>query len=215
MSIATMILGETGTGKSTSLRNMSPAETLLIQVIPKPLPFKSKDWKPISEGGNIIVSSDSAQIVTAMQKTVRPIIVVDDFQYLLATEFMKRAFETGYGKFTEMALHYYDVLKAATELGPNKRVYMMSHTDTNDSGRVKAKTIGKMLDEKLTVEGLVTLVLRTQVINGKYVFSTKNNGSDTVKTSMGLFDDEHIDNDLAAVDAAIVAYYELNATKAA
>ena len=83
MSIATLVLGESGTGKSTSLRNMSTSETLLIQVIPKPLPFRSKEWRPISkDGGNIIVSADSAQIVAVMQKTTRPVIVVDDFQYL-------------------------------------------------------------------------------------------------------------------------------------
>lgn len=211
MSIATLILGESGTGKSTSLRNMQPAETLLIQVIPKPLPFRSKDWKPLTrDGGNIVVSADSAQIVAFMQKTTRPVIVVDDFQYLLATEFMSRAHETGYTKFTEMASHYYNVLKAATELAAHKRVYLLSHTDTSDTGQVRAKTIGKLLNEKITVEGLVTIVLRTLVINGKYVFATKNNGSDTTKTPMDLFADEHIDNDLKAVDDSIVAYYELN-----
>lgn len=210
MSIATLILGTSGTGKSTSLRNMSPAETLLIQVIQKPLPFRSKDWKPIQDGGNIIITADSAKIVAAMQKTARPVIVVDDFQYLLATEFMDRAHETGYTKFTEMARHYYDVLKAAAELAPHKRVYLLSHTDTNDLGQVKAKTIGKLLDEKITVEGLVTIVLRTHVINGEYVFSTRNSGSDTVKTPLELFADEHIPNDLADVDAKIAAYYDLS-----
>jgi hypothetical protein len=211
MSIATLVLGESGTGKSTSLRNMSPAETLLIQVIQKPLPFRSKEWKPLSkDGGNIIVSADSAQIVTVMQKTSRPVIVVDDFQYLLATEFMSRAHETGYTKFTEMASHYYNVLKAAAELPAHKRVYLLSHVDTSDTGQVRAKTIGKLLNEKITVEGLVTIVLRTQVINGQYVFSTKNNGSDTTKTPMDLFVDEHIQNDLKAVDDAIVGYYELS-----
>lgn len=210
MSVATMVLGHSGSGKSASLRNMNPAETLLIQVIPKPLPFRN-NWKPVQEGGNIFVSSDSAAIVAAMQKTSRPIIVIDDQQYLLATEFMARAFETGYTKFSEMGVHYYNVMKAATELAPHKRVYLLSHTDTSDAGVVKAKTIGKMLDEKVTVEGLVTNVLRAQVINGKHVFSTRNSGSDTVKTAMELFADEHIDNDLAAVDAAIVEYYNLKA----
>ncbi len=211
MSIATLILGTSGTGKSASLRNMNPAETLLIQTTPKPLPFRSKDWRPISkDGGNIVVSADSAQIVAIMDKTTRPIIVVDDFQYLLVTEFMSRSHETGYTKFTEMAKHYYDVLTKATSLPANKRVYLLSHTDTSDSGQVKAKTIGKLLDEKITVEGLVTIVLRTQVINGQYVFSTRNSGSDTVKSAIDLFADEHIPNDLAEVDKAIVAYYELS-----
>lgn len=211
MSIATMILGQSGTGKSTSLRNMDPAETLLIQVIPKPLPFRSKDWKPVNkDGGNIIVSAQSDAICAAMRKTSRPVIIVDDIQYLLAVEFMARATETGYAKFTEMARHYYDVLDCATTLAPHKRVYLLSHTDVSDAGQVKAKTIGKLLDEKITVEGMVTLVLRTHVINGQYVFSTKNNGSDTVKTPMGMFDEEHIPNDLMAVDKAIAEYYELS-----
>lgn len=209
MSIATFVLGQSGTGKSTSLRNMNPADTLLIQVIPKPLPFKSKEWKPIKDGGNIIVSSSSDSICAAMTKTARPIIVVDDFQYLLATEFMNRAHETGYTKFTEMARHYYDVLSCAASLPPEKRVYLLSHTDTSESGQVKAKTIGKLLDEKITVEGLVTIVLRTHVVNGTYVFSTRNSGTDTVKTPLGLFESDHIPNDLMAVDKAIVDYYSL------
>lgn len=210
MSIATMVLGQSGTGKSTAMRNMKPAETLLIQVISKPLPFRTKEWKPVKEGGNVIVTSQSSEICAAMRKTTRPIIIVDDLQYLLATEFMDRAHEKGYDKFTEMARHYYDVLTTATTLASGKRVYLLSHTDTSDSGQVKAKTIGKLLDEKITVEGLVTIVLRTHVINGQYVFSTKNNGADTVKTPLGLFEDEHIPNDLAAVDAAIASYYELS-----
>lgn len=210
MSIATMVLGQSGTGKTTSLRNMDPSQTLLIQVISKPLPFRSNAWKPVSkDGGNIIVSNKSDVICSAMRKTTRPIIVVDDFQYLLATEFMDRAHEVGYAKFTEMARHYYDVLTTATTLAPEKRVYLLSHTDTTDTGQIKAKTIGKLLDEKITVEGLVTIVLRTHVINGQYVFSTRNNGQDTVKTPLGLFEDEHIPNDLAEVDKAIADYYDL------
>jgi hypothetical protein len=144
-----------------------------------------------------------------MQKTSREIIVIDDLQYLLANEFMTRAHETGYVKFTEMARHYFDVITAATNLPDFKRVYLLSHTDVSEQGQVKAKTIGKLLDEKITIEGLLTIVLRTHVINGQYVFSTKNSGSDTVKTPIGLFNDDHIDNDLLAVDKAIKEYYDL------
>lgn len=209
MSIATMILGTSGTGKSASLRNMDPVQTLLIQTIPKPLPFRSNAWKPVKDGGNVIVSALADTIISAMHKTSRPIVVVDDFQYLLAVEFMARASETGYGKFTEMAKHYFDVLTAAANLAPEKRVYLLSHTDMAENGQVKAKTIGKLLDEKITVEGLVTIVLRTHVVNGQYVFSTHNNGQDTVKTPMGMFEAEHVPNDLAEVDKAIVEYYSL------
>lgn len=208
MSIATMVLGTSGTGKTTSLRNMNPADTFLIQVVKKPLPFKC-GWKSYKEGGNIYQSNDWASIIAAMQKTTRPIIVIDDLQYLLASEFMTRAHEKGYEKFTEMARHYFDVITAATNLPDYKRVYLLSHTDVSEQGQVKAKTIGKLLDEKITIEGLLTIVLRTHVINGQYVFSTKNNGSDTVKTPIGLFENEHIENDLAAVDKAITEYYDL------
>jgi hypothetical protein len=101
------------------------------------------------------------------------------------------------------------VLTCSTTLPDSKRVYLLSHTDISETGQVKAKTIGKLLDDKITVEGLVSIVLRTHVINGQYVFSTRNNGSDTVKTPISLFDSDHIENDLKMVDDAIVAYYEL------
>jgi len=187
---------------------MNPAETLLIQVVKKPLPFKS-NWKSVNDGGNIYHSDNWESIIKAMQKTTREIIVIDDLQYLLANEFMTRAHEKGYEKFTEMARHYFDVITAATNLPDFKRVYLLSHTDVSEQGQVKAKTIGKLLDEKITIEGLLTIVLRTHVINGQYVFSTKNNGSDTVKTPIGLFDDDHIENDLMAVDKSIKEYYDL------
>lgn len=213
MSIAAFILGESGTGKSTSMRSMNPAETLLIQAIKKPLPFRSSGWKYLSkEGGNILVCDQSAQIIAAMHKTQRPIIVIDDFQYILANEFMRRTDERGFDKFTDIGKHAWDILCAASSLPDHVRVYILSHTETSESGRVKAKTIGRMLDEKITIEGMFSIVMRTSVINGQYLFSTKNNGSDTVKTPLGLFDADHVDNDLAAVDAAIVDYYQLQAT---
>lgn len=213
MSIAAFILGESGTGKSTSMRSMNPGETLLIQAIKKPLPFRSSGWKYLSkEGGNILVCDQSAQIIAAMHKTQRPIIVIDDFQYILANEFMRRTDERGFDKFTDIGKHAWDILCAASSLPDRVRVYILSHTETSESGRVKAKTIGRMLDEKITIEGMFSIVMRTSIINGQYLFSTKNNGLDTVKTPLGLFDADHIDNDLAAVDAAIVDYYQLQAT---
>ncbi|SEN72566.1 AAA domain-containing protein [Nitrosospira multiformis] len=211
MSVATFILGESGTGKSASLRNFDPSETLLIQIKPKPLPFKASGWKRHSKDapGNIVVGATSDLVVAYLQKTQRDIIIIDDFQYLMAGEFFDRAYEKGYDKFTEIARHAYDVLATATTLPDHKRVYMLCHTDTDMNGKIKAKTIGRMLDEKLTVEGLVSIVLRTAVINGQYLFTTKNSGNDTTKSPMGMFDDEHIENDLKLVDEAICAYYDL------
>lgn len=218
MSIASMILGQSGTGKSTSFRNMNPENTLLIQAVKKPLPFKAKGWsyfdKESNKEGNIFVTDQAPAIINIMQKTSRNIILLDDFQYILANEFMRRVLdkETGnqaFAKYNEIARSAWDILMTASNLSDNKRVYILAHTQEDENGKVKAKTIGKLLDEKITIEGLLTIVLRTHVINGQYVFSTKNNGSDTVKTPIGLFDDEHIENDLMAVDKAITEYYDL------
>jgi len=214
MSIATIILGQSGTGKSSSLRNLDPASTLLIQAIHKPLPFKATAWKPVKDGGNIFVSDNSAQICAAMNKTARDVIVIDDFQYTMANEFMRRvtnqeAGASAFQKYNEIAKSAWDILNAAANLPSHKRVYLLSHTQTDESGNVKIKTIGKLLDEKITIEGMVSIVLRTSVVNGNYLFSTRNSGNDTTKTPIGLFDDELIENDLALVDAAIYQYYGL------
>ena len=215
MAITAMVLGESGTGKTTSLRNLDPAHTLLIQTVKKPLPFRSAEWKPATkEGGSIYVTDQSASICEAMRRTKKKVIIIDDFQYLLANEFMRRVTDVAKGneafaKYNEIARHAWDVLMAATSLPDHKRVYVLSHTTTDDVGKTKIKTIGKLLDEKIVLEGLVTIVLRTVVQNGNYLFSTRNSGADTVKTPVGLFDDELIENDLAVADAAIFNYYGL------
>lgn len=211
MSTATLILGESGTGKSTSLRNMDPGSTLLIQTVRKPLPFRSADWKRFDAKecptGNIFQTDNSATICGLMHKTRREVIVIDDFQYLLANEYMRRSEEKGFEKFSDIGRHAWDVLSMAGNLSDRTRVYILGHTQSDEFGKVKVKTIGKMLDEKITVEGMFSIVLRTIVRDGDYLFSTRNNGSDTVKSPIGLFDDDLIDNDLAAVDAAICDYY--------
>jgi len=220
MSIATLILGHSGSGKTTSLRNLTPADVLLIQAVKKPLPFRAKDWRPCTKGdpeGSILVTDVAQTIVGAMQRTKKPIIVIDDFQYILANEFMRRVLdnETGnaaFAKYNEIARNAWDILMCAGRLSDTTRVYILAHTQEDDSGRIKVKTIGKLLDEKITIEGLLTIVMRTAVINGQYLFSTQNNGSDTVKTPMGMFDTEHIPNDLAEVDKAICDFYGLTAT---
>jgi hypothetical protein len=213
MSISTVVLGESGTGKSASMRNLDPANTLLIQVVKKPLPFRSKGWSyfnaETNKTGNIFVSDDWSMIAMIMRKTKRKVIVVDDFQYVLANEFMRRSEERGFDKFTEIAKHAWELFNAANSLPDDVRVYLLSHTATDDQGHTKIKTIGKLLDEKITPEGLFTIVLRTVVTDKDYLFSTRNNGHDTVKTPIGLFDSERIPNDLAEVDAAISNFYEL------
>ena len=218
MSVACMVLGQSGTGKTTSLRNMNPDDVLLIQAVKKPLPFRSKAWVPCTKAnpqGSILVTDCAPTIVGAMQRTQKPIIIIDDFQYVLANEFMRRVLDQAKGneafaKYNEIARNAWDILMCAGRLPDTTRVYILAHTQEDESGHVKAKSIGKLLDEKITMEGLLTIVMRTAVINGQYLFSTQNSGLDTVKTPLGMFNDMHIPNDLAAVDAAITSYYELN-----
>lgn len=210
MSYSTLILGESGTGKTASLRNLDPAKTLLIQPIRKPIPFRSAGWKEITakgDGHNIFVCNDPRKIVQAMAASPFDIIVVDDFQYIMSMMFMDRRAEKGFDKFTDIGGAGYDIAKAAAALGPEKRVYILSHTQSDELGNTRIKTIGKLLDEKIVLEGMFTTVLRTYVENGRYYFTTQNNGHDTVKSPMGLFNETLIENDLAAVDAAICDYY--------
>jgi len=193
---------------------MDPTQTLLIQTIRKPLPFHAPTWHYISKEtpqGNKRVSDQWETIITWMHKTQRKIIVIDDFQYLLANEFMRRSHERGYERFIEIGRHAWDVLSAASALPEDVRVYLLSHTEEEANGHIKIKTIGKLLDEKITVEGLFTIVLRTEVNQGQYTFTTQNNGRDTVKSPIGLFETERIDNDLAQIDKHIVNFYGINA----
>ena len=214
MSTATVILGKSGAGKSASLRNMNPADTLLIQVVRKPLPFKSKDWRYFDREkcptGNIFVTDTADSIIKIAQKTSRKVIVIDDFQYVLANELMRRSDERGFDKFTDIAKHGWEVFTTLSGLADDVRVYLLSHSQEDDSGAIKLKTIGKMLDEKIVLEGLVSIVLRAVVTDGKHEFSTRNSGQDTVKAPIGMFDEERIPNDLAVVDAAICDFYGIS-----
>nr|DAQ13129.1 MAG TPA: AAA domain protein [Caudoviricetes sp.] len=212
MSYTCLILGESGSGKTCSLRNLDPKNTLLIQPTRKPLPFPSRGWAEIKgkgDGHNIFVSSDPAKIIAVMKASPFDVIIIDDWQYVLANMFMARRSEKGYDKFSDIAGAGFDLCQAAGQLSDGKRVYILAHTQTDDFGNVRIKTLGKMLDDKIVVEGLFTIVLRTHVENGKYYFRTQTDGRDTVKSPMGLFPDTLIDNDLAAVDARICDYYAI------
>lgn len=217
MGIPVMILGESGTGKSAALRNVLPESSMLIQTVKKPLPFRSTDWKLMNKsGGSVAVTDNWERIISGINNAVslgKDKVFIDDFQYLLANEFMRRTAEKGFDKFTEIGHHAWSVMMAAQSAPDSLRVYFLCHTDEDERGHVRAKTIGKLLNDKITVEGLFTIVLRTLVTDQGYYFSTQNNGADTVKSPIGLFEESRIDNDLAAVDAAICDYYGIKSTQ--
>ena len=203
MAQAVLIIGESGTGKSASLRNFAKGEVTYFNVAGKPLPFKGRFLHEV-------VTDSYRKIKQGLKDMETDIAVIDDSQYLMVNEFMRRSDARGYDKFTEIAKNFWALVTMIASLPFNKRVYFLSHLDTDDNGRQKVKTIGKLLDEKITVEGLFTVVLKTKVQDGKYSFATQNNGNDTVKSPMGLFSANEIPNDLKAVDEAIVKFYELD-----
>lgn len=216
MSYATLVLGESGTGKTCSLRNLDQKNTLLIQPVRKPLPFRSTGWKEIKQkgdGNNILVCSNPQAIINCMHASPFDVIVVDDWQYILASMYMAARNVKGFDKFTEIGGAGFDIAKAASELGENKRVYVLAHTTSDEFGNTRIKTLGKLLDDKIVVEGMFTTVLRTHVENGRYLFSTQNSGSDTVKSPMGMFSEQYIENDLAAIDRVICDYYGITNEK--
>jgi len=212
MSIATLILGHSGSGKSTSLRNMDPKKTLLIQCIKKPLPFRAPGWKVrenLRSDGNVIRTDDPALIEKIMRNSPHEIVVIDDYQAVMVNELMARSAERGYEKFTDIGKNAWNIFRAAGDLAEHRRVYILAHTQTDDFGAVRMKTVGKMVDQTLVPEGFFTTVLRTEVTNGVYQFSTQTNGQDCCKSPIGMFPDRHIENDLATVDKAICAYYDI------
>lgn len=200
--IPVLIIGHSGSGKSASLRNLTKEEYSLVNPLAKRLPFKG--------GQTGLESCDYELIKKFIQETPKKIIVIDDSNYLLTMEMMKKAKETGYGKFTDIALNYWKLIEFIKNLDGNKRVYLMSHEEVDENGFVGVKTVGKMLSNQCCVEGLYTIVLRATTENGKYQFQTASLGNDIVKAPMGMFDTPLIDNDLKLVDDTICEYYEIN-----
>lgn len=203
MGVPVLILGESGSGKSASMRNFKPGEIGIINVSRKPLPFRNQLKTVNTDNYEDIVKT----IIAAKAKA----LVIDDAQYLMANEFMRTAKVTGYQKFTDLALNFWNLIQVViNNLPPDKIVYFLAHVERDANGNEKMKTIGKLLDEKITIEGLFTIVLKTVVQDRHYQFATQTNGQDTVKTPMGMFDDLLIENDLKMVDSTIREYYGIS-----
>ena len=203
MATGVLIIGQSGTGKSFSIKNFYEDEICLISVQKALLPFRKKFTETV-------VTDKYADIIKTIKATKKKVIVIDDTQYLMCNEFMRRATEKGYDKFTEIAQNFWSlVVEEINSLPADTIVYLLCHTATDENGVEKMKTIGKMVDEKITPEGLFTIVLKTTVSDGNYAFVTQNNGKDTVKSPEGMFSTYAINNDLKYVDEKIRNYYEL------
>lgn len=222
------IVGESGSGKSTSLRNLDPNKTFIINIANKPLPIPGykKNYKPLIKNpetqlweGNLYNSSNVdkiSQVLTLIDKTMPHIeqVIIDDSQYIMSFEAMDRAGEKGFDKFTQIAQHFYSVLKNGMNMRDNLKVFILTHSENIGDAlnpSYKIKTMGKMIDNMITVEGLFTYVIFTTKIkndDGKieYKFMTQTDGTTTGKTPYGCFEELYIDNDLQLVFDKIDEY---------
>lgn len=200
MAVIVMLYGNSGSGKTTSLRNFQAGEMSVFNVSKKPFPFKCNFGH--------LETDDYKTIKDALAKAQSPSIAIDDATYLIVNEFMRTAKVASFQKFTDMALNFWELVRFCNEqLPPDKIVYFIGHSEMSESGNEKFKTIGRLLDEKVCLEGLFTIVLKTVVQDGKYYFSTQTNGQDTVKSPMGMFQNKYIPNDLKIVDETIRNFY--------
>lgn len=203
MGIPVLVLGESGSGKSASLRNFETADVSIFNVAGKPLPFRKR--LPTASTSNYDV------IKEMIKRSDKKAFVIDDSQYLMCFESFSRAKDTGYGKFTDLALNFYNLVQFVIKILPSDViVYFLHHTETDgNTGKVKAKTLGKMLDNQLTLEGLFAIVLQCVTDGQKHVFVTQSDGSNTAKSPMDMFPLE-VENDLKLVDQTIREYYDMN-----
>lgn len=216
-----LIIGDSGTGKSTSIRNLTPSETFVINVLDKPLPFKGARANYVKlEGsgkehnsGNYY-ASDSYEAIKRILNHINGIrsdiknIVIDDFQYLLVNEFMDKALLKGFDKFSEIAQHAHELIRICSQsMRQNLNIFFTSHIEHDVDGKTKPKTIGKMLNDKVTLEGMFTTVLHSLAEDGQYYFITQNHGKYMAKSPMGMFDSLKIDNDLNLIVEKMNEYF--------
>ena len=201
MSVKVLIVGESGSGKSASLRNFNENEVAIFNVSEKPMPFRKK--LPM------MMTSNMKTIAEAIKQNDRNCYVVDDAGLAMTFYLFGKISETGYGKFTQVAKDFYDMVKAVDKCSDDTIVYFTMHIDRSDDGsKIKAKTAGKMIDTQLSLESLFTIVLYCVTDGKTHKFITQSDGVTTAKSPMDMFPLE-MDNDLKAVDTAIREYYGL------
>lgn len=213
MGVPILLAGQSGKGKTTSLRNMNPKETFLINVLDKPLPFKSKGWvnvKEDKEKGNIFSTDNSDLVVAGIKKAVEKgykNIVIDDGTFILLNEFMNRLTEKGFDKFAELGKHIYSLINAIKGLPSDVCVVLIWHTEESNFGDLKLKTAGKLVEEKIDIPSQFTISLLAEIENGEYIFKTNKTSSGFAKSPMDMFE-EKIPNDMQIVVDTIRKYYK-------
>lgn len=206
MAIPVLIIGKSGSGKSTSLRNCTNnQEWGLINVLNKPLPFKGKIPQVVTDDYNVVMNT--------LAKSKAKSVVIDDAGYLITNYFMRNHSTKGAGNaiftmYNTLADNFWNLIEFIKTLPEDKIVYIIMHEDVNEFGDIKPKSIGKMLDEKICLEGMFTIVLRCIQENGKHLFVTQSDGGAVSKSPMGMFESLEIDNDLLMVDKVIRDYYK-------
>ncbi|MEG1107187.1 MAG: AAA family ATPase [Eubacterium sp.] len=207
MGLPVLILGSSGSGKSTSLRNFKEGDIGIINVLGKPLPFQNKL--------KTVVTDEYEKVTKTLFNCKASSVVIDDAGYLITNQFMKGHSSAGignaiFGFYNKVGDNFWGLIEfIIRNLPPNKIVYIMMHEDKNDFGDIKPKTIGKILDEKVCIEGMFTIALRCAINNGKHVFFTQKTDNDVSKSPMGMFEENEIENDLKMVDRVIRNYYGL------
>lgn len=201
-SVPVLLIGKSGSGKSASMRNFKKDEIAIVNVLGKPLPFKNDLNAPKCDNYQTILNS--------IEKTDKKTIVIDDANYLITTEFMAKSSIKGFDKYNELANNFWNLIQGIKNIKGGKIVFLIMHEDVDDDGNVKPKTIGKLLDDKVNVQGMFTVCIRSMFENGNYIFRLKNNGQDCVKTPIGMFNDEEMENDLKKVDEIVRDYYDLD-----
>lgn len=222
-----LIAGESGSGKSRSTKTLDPKQTFIINVSGKDLPYKEgnknyTEWSKDNPAGNLLITDDPATIIKTIQyiSDKRPEVknlIIDDNQYIGSFEYFRRAYEKDfYQKYTDIGVNMFNIIMAAKNARKDLKVFVLNHIerseDLNGFSKIKAKTLGKVIDNKLTYEGLFTIVLGTEIeeTNGKleYFFITQSNGNTTYKSPEGMFESFKIPNDLQLVADTIDKYYE-------
>lgn len=207
MSLPILIIGKSGSGKSASMRNFKKEEIDVINVESKPLPFRNNFVT--------IDTDDYRAVCKAIKNSKKKVVVVDDAGYLITNAFMRGHASQGAGNamfnfYNQLADNFWKLITYIKSMDDkNKIVYIIMHDQKNDYGDIRPKTIGKLLDDKVCVEGMFTICLRSMVQDGRFVFRTRSNGFDVTKTPIGLFDTEEVDNDLRMVDEKIRDFYGL------